>query len=160
VMERGTIAQQGSPAEVWTHPATAAVARLLGLSAVVDVVATDGEVAAPWGPLGRLAGVADGPAQVVVRPDAVVVDPDPGADGIEGRVVSRTFRGDRTIVRVALGATGASVDAAVDPALAPADGVPVRVRIDPAGVTVLGTAAAPPDPASRLVPELPPDPVA
>jgi thiamine transport system ATP-binding protein len=139
VMDRGAVAQQGSPGAVWARPATASVARLLGLSSIVDVVARSGVAVAPWGPVGPIAGLAEGPAQVVVRPDAVELGA-AGPDGIDGLVVGRTFRGDRTVVRIALGGTDRTVDAAVEPGLAPPDGAAVRVRIDPAGVTPLGAA--------------------
>jgi thiamine transport system ATP-binding protein len=141
VMDRGAVAQQGAPGEVWGRPATASVARLLGLASIVEVVGRDGVAEAPWGPLGPVAGLPDGVGQVVVRPDAVTLGS--GADpGVAGVVVGRTFRGERTVVRVAVGGTGCTVDAAVEPGLAPADGAAVTVRIDPAGVTALGSSRA------------------
>ena len=138
VMERGAIAQVGSPGEVWAHPETASVAGLLGLATVVDVEVVGGVATAPWGTLGAVAGLGDGPGQVVVRPDSIVVGP-PGSAGVRATVIGRTFRGERTVVRLALGATEAVVDAAVAPGAAPPDGAEVAVVIDPASVTAIGS---------------------
>jgi thiamine transport system ATP-binding protein len=140
VMERGAIAQVGTPAAVWARPASASVARLLGLAVVVDVVVAGGHATAPWGPLGPVPGLPDGPGQVVVRPDAVALVADPGA-GLRATVVGRTFRGERTIVRLEVGEAGLTIDAAVEPGSAPPDGAVVGAVVDPAGVVPLGPPA-------------------
>lgn len=138
VMDHGAVAQVGSPGAVWSWPATASVARLLGLASIVDVIARDGVAQTPWGPLGPIARLVDGPNQVVVRPDAVTLVAADDTGAVAGLVVGRTFRGERTVVRIALGETEHTVDAVVEPGLAPPVGAAVGIRIDPAGVTVLG----------------------
>jgi thiamine transport system ATP-binding protein len=143
VMDAGTIAQDGSPVDVWRRPASPSVARLLGLANIVDVEVRSGELVAPWGSLGSAPGTADGAAQVVIRPDAVRLAPvDPGRTlgpgELAGHVVGRTFRGDRVVVQVRVGDAGPVIDVSVAPTEAPTGEPAVRVAIDPAGVTLLG----------------------
>jgi hypothetical protein len=84
-------------------------------------------------------GVPDGPARLVIRPGAFRLD----AEGtVAGIVRTRSFRGDGYLVEVAAG------DLILEAYLpqAPPPGEPVRLGVDPAGVSACPPAAAAGDP--------------
>ena len=77
LMDAGRIIQSGSPDEVWLKPVSALSARLLG---DVDTFAghvTDGRVATPLGSVSAKDFDEGEPVEVLVRPHAVSVTPDP-----------------------------------------------------------------------------------
>jgi iron(III) transport system ATP-binding protein len=75
--------------------------------------------------------VADGPCQVVLRPDALVVDE---AGPIVVTVARSVFRGDHYLARTTT-ETGAELSVSVP--TRPHVGEQVRIRLDPAGVLAL-----------------------
>ena len=103
VMERGTVVQAGSPAEVAAHPRTDYVARLVGLN-LVRGVASSGRVDLDGGATLTSSGHADGDVFVAFRPTAVTLHrtrPDSSARNCwSGRVASVEAHGDT--VRVAV----------------------------------------------------------
>jgi thiamine transport system ATP-binding protein len=111
VMRAGRVVQRGAPEAVWSRPADEFVARFLGFENVVD---------------GR-----------VVRPDAF--RPAAGGD-VRGVVVSRTYRGDHFVVRVATDGDGPVLAVAARRTPPPAVGERVPRAQDPAGVIPLGSA--------------------
>ncbi len=114
----GTVAQTGAPSEVWQHPVSAAVARFLGFTNVVEA--------------------EDGTA-VLIRPQAVIADP---AGPLAGTVIDRTFAGDG--IDVVLAIAGSPHLTARWPIATPvAIGDTVNIRIDPTGVVPLGRAEHP-----------------
>jgi ABC-type Fe3+/spermidine/putrescine transport system ATPase subunit len=123
--------QVGTPAEVWGAPATTFAAGFLGFP-VVPAVVEGGVATGPWGSVAAPAGVHDGPAQLVLRPDALHL----GGDGaLAGTVAGTAFRGDRVLVRVRTALGVLEVGSA--PEAAPAVGDEVAVAVDPARVVVL-----------------------
>jgi thiamine transport system ATP-binding protein len=113
IMDRGRVVQEGPPSEVWARPADRFVAGFLGFENLLDVTVTDGVVHAPWGTFAR-PGAPDGPATLLVRPEAVTIEdvgetadaPD-GArlSGLAGEVDEVTFDAGYWRVVVRLGAT-------------------------------------------------------
>jgi thiamine transport system ATP-binding protein len=109
VMRAGRVVQRGTAEAVWSHPGDEFVARFLGFDNVVD---------------GR-----------VIRPDAFR----PSVDGdVRGVVVSRTYRGDHFVVRVATDDGGPVLAVAARWMPPPAVGERVALALDPAGVIALG----------------------
>jgi thiamine transport system ATP-binding protein len=106
VMDAGRIEQIGTPAEVWSTPATARAARFLGW----NVLSLDG-------------------IEVAVRPEAFTIR----SDGrLRGTVVSHTFRRDHFRVRVELD-DGHALEVAVAVAeAAPPAGAHVGLAVDAA----------------------------
>jgi ABC-type Fe3+/spermidine/putrescine transport system ATPase subunit len=112
IMNHGQIVQQGTPQQVYGRPASAWVARFLGLTNLLPGrVATDepGQVMVDTA-LGRLALAAEGPmaagqaVTVLIRPEAArPAGGWPGDDGlaVEGTVSESSFRGGhvRLVVR-------------------------------------------------------------
>ncbi|MCC6471589.1 MAG: ABC transporter ATP-binding protein [Alphaproteobacteria bacterium] len=115
VLSNGRIAQEGTPAEIYGAPRTRFVADFIGttnmLPATIERLNGDGTL---------VARMADGPSftghsraarrigeavSVCIRPECVALAPGDEADSniLSGRVVSETFCGDRTEVRVEIG---------------------------------------------------------
>ncbi len=132
VVDGGRVLQAGPPSEVWGAPRTAQVARLLGFTNVATASLDDGRVRSPWGDLGPAVGPVNA---VLVRPQGVRPDP---SGAIEGTVVSSTFAGARTRVRVAVpGAPDLDLELAGAGDQGPLAGSSVRLRIDPESVRPL-----------------------
>lgn len=130
VVADGQVLQTGAPAAVWRAPVSARVAGLLGFTNVVAASVDAGRLVTPWGDLGPAAGPA---AAVLVRPEGVELDP---AGPIAGTVVSSTFAGARTRLRVAV--DGAPpLDVEVGGPAAPPVGATVRLRVGRAAVSAL-----------------------
>jgi thiamine transport system ATP-binding protein len=89
VMQGGHIAQSGSPAEVWDHPADSFVARFLGWNVT------------------RALGDGLGHGLVAVRPEGLRLTAPTGTpEAATGVVTSRTFRRDHYLVEVEIGCEG------------------------------------------------------
>jgi len=115
VMDGGRIVRTGTPEEVWRHPGTAVVARLLGQ----DVVA------------GPLAGITPPPGgAVAVRTDALRLDPN---GSIEATVLASAFRGPDHVVTVDV--NGERLTATSPTARRP--GERLRYALDPEAVSVV-----------------------
>ncbi|MFW6328761.1 MAG: ABC transporter ATP-binding protein [Alkalispirochaetaceae bacterium] len=98
VMFDGSIAQVGSPEEIYLTPADRKVARFVGAASFIDGSA-DGTIAtSPIGPL-RLARPARGAVSILLRPEMVRVVPSPQG---RARVVSRRFFGPYQIATLEL----------------------------------------------------------
>ena len=92
VMEKGRIAQAGTPQEVYQRPATAFVADFIGTMNRVAGEVVDGHLVWPAGrlPLGALAS-----REVMFRPEDVRLVA-PGEHHVEAKVLSAFFLGDHT----------------------------------------------------------------
>jgi ABC-type Fe3+/spermidine/putrescine transport system ATPase subunit len=96
VMRAGRIEQVGAPAAVYNRPATRFVASFMGEGTFLPAAVVDGRLETPFGPipLPSEAGVAPAllPPRVdlLVRPEEVIVEPDPAGNAV---VVSRRPRG-------------------------------------------------------------------
>jgi ABC-type Fe3+/spermidine/putrescine transport system ATPase subunit len=98
VMNAGRVEQIGTPAEIYRTPATAFVARFLGLNNLVrGEVRYDGGKRRILTPLGNFdaANAPAGEAELLLRPDAVRVanEPGRGESMLEGKVIEATYRG-------------------------------------------------------------------
>ena len=136
-MRDGRIVQIGTPAEVWESPADAWVAAFLGFAPAVEAHGRGGEIDTPWGVQIDARNVGNGAVTVVVRPDAVRLEP---AGAVARHVVRATFTG--TSVRIVLRPEqGPDLTCLVAAAGAPAVGDAVRASFAPDGLLVYpGTA--------------------
>jgi thiamine transport system ATP-binding protein len=130
IIDHGRIVQRGTPEEVWRRPADEFVARFLGFRTVIDATVVGGRLEA--GPLGSFPAPAGptGSVRVVVRPDAVRVDP---AGQVEAVVTSVAFRGVHSVVGLDVG----DLEVEAHERRPPAPGDRVRLQIDPAELTIL-----------------------
>ncbi|MFB7591506.1 ABC transporter ATP-binding protein [Streptomyces sp. NPDC056169] len=140
VMRDGRIAQSGGPVEVWSRPASEFVARFLGFDNVVAarVVGTVAETV--WGKVPVPEGSPQGERRLLVRPGGVRLVPreSPGSGEPDAWTVeSRTFRGDRVVVRLRP-VDGPPLEAEFPLSEAPALGAGVGVGFAVEDVVVLG----------------------
>jgi ABC-type Fe3+/spermidine/putrescine transport system ATPase subunit len=132
IMNAGHIEQVGAPQAVYRRPATAFVARFLGLNNIVPVESQAGEVART--PLGNFRLMQQASA-VLLHPDGIHLDP---GGSIGGVVAERTFQGDvfRLLVQTPSGIRlTAKLPASAEPI--PAAGDAIAMSMDPAWVIPL-----------------------
>jgi iron(III) transport system ATP-binding protein len=87
VMRDGTLAQVGTPHEVYREPADLGVAQFVGAAVIVDTDVVDGSASSDLGPLRVSAGFGSGRARLLVRPEQIELDVPPKA-GVAANVVS------------------------------------------------------------------------
>lgn len=132
VFDEGRVLQIGTPHDLWHRPENERVARFLGFRSVLEATITAGWAATVVGPVPVPAGTPDGRASIVIRPDALRVDP---GGPIAGRVRATRFRGSDHLLDVEAG--GAELQVAAPRAIAP--GTLVRLGVTASGVVVLGS---------------------
>ncbi len=137
VLDKGSILQIGTAEGVWTRPANETVARFLGQQNLVPGTIEGGWATTPLGVIPAPRDAAEGPARLVIRPEALSVDP---RGPIEGVLRSRLFRGTDYLVEIETG------DIVIEALLrgAPKPGTTIRLAVEPGGVTVLRESTTPP----------------
>jgi putative spermidine/putrescine transport system ATP-binding protein len=141
VMTKGRIAQIGRPRDIWFAPADRFVAEFIGTTSrlpgrlAAGMLTVAGAVL-PWP--AHDGSLADGPVDVVLRPDAASLAADADGPGtLAATVRTAQFLGDRTRLAVTLpGEHLASFDIAAREA--PAPGTQVLLALDPQALIVLG----------------------
>lgn len=112
LMRAGQVEQVGAPEDVYARPATRWAAEFLGAVDVLRGTAAGGMVACELGRFPLSPPAADGPVDVLVRPETVVIDRRNGdaahAGGAFATIVGRSFYGPDQMVVLRL-ATGAEV---------------------------------------------------
>ena len=134
VMREGRLVQHGEVADVWRHPADRETALFLGYARVLEGEGAARVLAAAGRPA-PVTGRADAerPA-VAVRRSAFVVDP---GGQVAGTVVAARATPD--VVRLVVTVDGlGDLDAVAGAGEHPAPGEPVRLRVDPARLAVVG----------------------
>ena len=100
VLGAGRVVQAGSPADIWRHPASAAVAELFGQAQHLAGIVADGRVRTAFGDVGAASGLPDrAVVDVLVRPSAVALRPHAAGAMVE----DVRFLGDRHLVLLAVG---------------------------------------------------------
>jgi putative spermidine/putrescine transport system ATP-binding protein len=99
VMDQGRVVEIGAPAALYTIPRQRFTAEFLGAVNLVHAVVTHGIAQLPWGDRVPAGDGHDGPALFCIRPEDVVLHPDP--DG-PATVVDATFHGRDVEVRLAV----------------------------------------------------------
>lgn len=135
VMDQGLVVQEGSAHELYFRPDSEFVARLIGHANLLTArVVSDDEIEFAGQRLALATGFPPGAlARLVIRPEMIELDADAGS----GRIVQRTFLGERTDYEVGLGDETLTVST-TDPYRKPLEvGQPVTVRFRPDGIHVL-----------------------
>jgi ABC-type Fe3+/spermidine/putrescine transport system ATPase subunit len=106
LMQAGAVAQAGSPQTIYQQPASPFVAQFLSLTNLLPVLAAGTTDGTPWAEtaLGRLslapsATIPDGPAVLLIRPEAAQAPTPAAANLISGQIERASFRGNVTRVR-------------------------------------------------------------
>ncbi len=131
VLDAGRLVQEGPPEDVWRRPADEFVARFLGFDNVADGRVAGRAADTPWGRVPVPDGSPEGPARLVVRPDAFHLDP---TGPVEGVVTARQFRGDHFAL-VVTGEHGPPLEVLLRERVGV--GERVRLAVDPDGVVIL-----------------------
>jgi iron(III) transport system ATP-binding protein len=135
VMAGGRIAQAAPPAALYRSPADLGVAQFVGDAIVLPAHAHDGQVPSPLGLLSLHPGSTSGAGTVVIRPEQIVVRPQPAAGApVLARVVATTYFGHDSLVRLAVESNAGAVDVSAR-RLAQDDPVQVGDRV---GLEVVG----------------------
>jgi iron(III) transport system ATP-binding protein len=138
VMRAGRVQQAGAPAQIYDRPATRWVAEFLGAAEVLPATVS-GDTAECE--LGRFPaeGAEGGEAEVVVRPESILLAAPGAGEGIEAIVEGREYYGHDQLVTVRL-ASGRVVRVRTSGLASWHDGDPVRVQVG-GPVTVLAADA-------------------
>ncbi|WP_122816594.1 ABC transporter ATP-binding protein [Nocardioides pantholopis] len=139
VMNAGRLEQIATPAALYDAPATAFVGQFVGLSNRMPTRVQGGTARVLDTDLPVLAGSASGAGHALVRPESLVVEPDPAGSG---SVVSVSFLGALSRVTVTM-PDGISLVAQVRSSLGEqlAPGQRVRVAVTPTPVLVVAAEA-------------------
>jgi phosphate transport system ATP-binding protein len=123
LMARGRILQTGSPADCYLRPSSIEAARMLGETNVLSARVEAGRAITAFGAL-PAENIAEGEAQVMVRPEGLRLDP----QGVPVEVVRVRFGGPFHEVTITAGGNEATLRFASGPV---PDKGPARVSIDP-----------------------------
>ncbi len=100
VMNQAVVAQEGTPRDLYEHPADLFVADFIGDANILDaeIVAKDGEIAEVLVREVRMRlphrNLPVGACKVAIRPEAVSLSVDSGSQGIRGRIQNATYLGN------------------------------------------------------------------
>ena len=99
ILQAGEVAQIGTPRQIYQSPASAFVARFIGLNNLIQGEAQGDQASTPLGML-PLKESANGPVEVLIRPDTARLD----GEGfqISGRVAETAFIGETTRLHIDL----------------------------------------------------------
>ncbi|HQI82902.1 MAG TPA: ABC transporter ATP-binding protein [Deltaproteobacteria bacterium] len=147
LLMEGHVEQIDSPERIYRHPASATAARFIGLRNLIDGrIAPSGGIETEFGLIRTpvLPGDASGTVTILIQPDAARPcapgdDEKAGGPVIQGTVVNMLFRGRGYTLEVrTIHGTNLLFDLAGPlPDLAVGGGV--RLLVDPAGISVLGS---------------------
>lgn len=139
VMRAGRIVQQGTPVELYCEPVDAFVASFFGEVNQIRGVVHAGSVETPIGSIPARGLVEGTPATVVVRPEAVAIQPwsmmyseDPSGIVEQARLLGRTSLVHMAVSSPAQADRSVHLHARVPGVHLPKPGARVRIQIDPA----------------------------
>jgi thiamine transport system ATP-binding protein len=133
VLRAGRVEADGTPEALWTHPPTRFAAEFLGFRNLIEGFVAGGVTTTAWGPVPVGGAVADGPAVLVLRPDALTLVA-PGEGTIDGVVELRRFRGDHVLLGVRVSPAAPLLEVEARGAALPALGDRITIAVDPSGV--------------------------
>jgi iron(III) transport system ATP-binding protein len=128
VMRDGTLAQVGTPHEVYRAPADLGVAEFVGAAVVVDADVVDGSASSDLGRLHVMAGYDGGRARLLVRPEQIELGGSSQA-GVEARVVEVSYFGHDAAVHLQVLASGRLLTARVSGRSVPVPDTLVQVSV-------------------------------
>ncbi len=136
LMDQGTIAQRGTPSELYEHPSSEFVAGFMGEAMLFDGLC-DGAGHAMLGPLdiGTATSIPRGPVKIAVRPEAWRVGPAVDS-GLPARVLKRTYLG--SVIEYTLASALGDIYAVSPQVRQPLEvGAPLSLHLGDHGVSVV-----------------------
>lgn len=128
VMRHGQLLQVATPAELYRHPVNVEVAVSMGEVVLLSAVINDSEAVCALGRVPVQAGAASGPAEILLRPEQLVLESAEFDGGTTATVVGVTYFGHDALVRLVL-ADGTMVQARPAGYMAPRVGDRVSVVV-------------------------------
>ncbi|MGY2895322.1 ABC transporter ATP-binding protein [Deinococcus sp. UYEF24] len=150
VMDKGRIAQLGTPEDIYRRPATPFVAEFVGTANGLDAAATgDDQIEVPgWSAPVRVEGArqfARGERlRLYLRPEELRLSPGTETDGLSGQVTDKRFLGSITRLSVRVGENTLVADLQGNEAAAHPVGEQVNVSLSPLAAHVLRAGPAHP----------------
>jgi putative spermidine/putrescine transport system ATP-binding protein len=140
VMRKGTIAQVGTPRDIYFAPINRFVAEFVGAANIIEAHCNAGELKLPGGTLPVADGAANGTVLAMIRPESIKIVAAEGA-ALVGEVESVSFVGDRHRVSIK-SAADKMVTADLPNSIDIKVGDRVGLAIDPSAVRLLPGDAA------------------
>ena len=128
VMRDGSLAQVGTPHEVYRAPADLGVATFVGAAVVIDADVVGGSASSDLGPLAVMSGHDAGPARLLVRPEQIELVGS-WKVGVEARVLGVSYFGHDAAVHLQLVASGRQVTARISGLAVPMPDTVVRLSV-------------------------------
>jgi ABC-type Fe3+/spermidine/putrescine transport system ATPase subunit len=113
LMFNGQLQQYAPPRELYTRPASCAIAKFFGNQNFIQGVRRGSLVETAFGPVCLREPSPEGPVTLTIRPERVQIAPANGHAGLMGEVVKRTYVGTHLRVSVRL-STETVLDALTD----------------------------------------------
>lgn len=135
VLQGGRLLQEGMPAEIYRHPASAFVARFLGDVNWLHGTAASGRIESPVGDVAADGFLVGERVDVLIRPEGLHLVRDDSEAGPGARVVERRLVGHSTLVTLRL-QDGETLRARILGQSAPEPGSDVRIRFEDNAVLV------------------------
>ena len=155
VLRAGRLAQTATPSSLYRTPVDLDVARFVGEAVVLPGHSGQGQVECALGRLAVRSGPAQGPVEVMIRPEQIRLTREPGGAGIPARVTGQRYFGPDTVVQLALeGDSSLSFDARTFDSAVPELGEVVTVEVDGPVATYPARASDGPAHASPSSPEV------
>lgn len=129
VMRDGRLAQVGTPAELYRHPADLGVAQFLGDAVVLPATIRAGRAECDLGSLPVRGAAPDGPAEILLRPEQLLLTDSESVVGVVAQVLDHTYYGKDLTVRLQLAPSGATITARIPGYAPPQQGQQVRVVV-------------------------------
>jgi iron(III) transport system ATP-binding protein len=102
VLRDGRLVQVADPRTLYRSPADPQLAQFVGDAVLLPGIAQSGHVRCSLGVLPLAPGAPDGPVDVLVRPEQILLASGPNASGVRARVVDVTFYGHDASVSLRL----------------------------------------------------------
>jgi iron(III) transport system ATP-binding protein len=141
VLRDGVLAQVASSEELYRRPVDAALAQFVGEAVLLPGIASAGVAGCALGRLPVARPVADGPVEVMVRPEQIRSDPSPRIGAVKARVVGITYFGHDASVQMSLEADATLVQVRVAGHMAPQPGAEAWLSVE--GVVMAYRGSAP-----------------
>ncbi|MCW5877353.1 MAG: ABC transporter ATP-binding protein [Anaerolineales bacterium] len=130
LLNAGELAQVAAPEQLYRQPASAFVARFLGLSNLLPgELGDDAVLQTPLGRFPAPSGAAPGPVMALFRPDAFALG-EHGPAQLRGELVGKQFRGSQLQAEISVGETRLTIELPSKVNLPPL-GQPLSLSFDP-----------------------------
>ncbi len=104
LLDRGALLACDAPRRLFERPPTRRAARLMGVTTFLRGELAGGRLCTPLGELAvRGEGVREGPATYAIRPEHLRLVGAPGANTLPARILSHTYRGERSEYQLQVG---------------------------------------------------------